>query len=74
MHQIAHDEGIIICGAVILLLLAILLTSFFIAYHYKWPRLMTQIKIQQDNVARKQMLKNGINPRDDQRLTPMKFI
>ena len=53
MYHLAKDDGVIICGAVIIALLVALFASFAVAYYCKWERLMTQIKIQNDNVARK---------------------
>ena len=51
-------EGLVILGIVIVALLSILLASFVIAYVLKWERLMTQIRIQRDNAAKKKVPKN----------------
>ena len=53
-------EGLVILCIVIGSLLSVLLASFVLAYVFKWERLMTQIRIQRDNAARKKLNKNGI--------------
>ena len=52
-------EGLVICSIVIAGLLSLLFLSFILAYIFKWERLMTQIRIQRDNVARKELGDNN---------------
>ena len=52
-------EGLLILCFVIVGLLSILLASFVFAYVFKWERLMTQIRIQKDNAAKKKVHSNG---------------
>ena len=52
-------EGLFILCIVIVGLLTILLASFVFAYVFKWERLMTQIRIQKDNAAKKKLQSNG---------------
>ena len=53
-------EGLVICCIVIVGLLTMVVVSFVFAYFLKWERLMTQIRIQKDNVSRKKTHSNGM--------------
>ena len=53
-------EGMLICCLVIIGLLTMVVVSFILAYFLKWERLMTQIRIQKDNVSRKMIHTYGV--------------